>query len=50
LAGAVNLYRGALAGDLLEHTRKEAEQQLAECLKELRRSTRQRGQQMRPRS
>lgn len=36
---AVNLYRSALAGPLLEHTRQEVEQQLAECLAELARST-----------
>jgi hypothetical protein len=36
---AINLYRGALAGPLLEHTRREAEEQLAECLAELSRST-----------
>jgi hypothetical protein len=36
---ACNLYRGALAGPLLEHTRREAEEQLAECLAELSRST-----------
>lgn len=39
LTGAVNLYRGALAGPLLAHTRQEVEQQLAECLAELARST-----------
>src|SRR5262249_20862237 len=39
LTGAVNLYRGALAGPLLEHTRQEVERQLAECLAELSRST-----------
>ena len=31
LTGAVNLYRGALSGPLLEHTRREVEQHLAEC-------------------
>jgi hypothetical protein len=35
LTGAVNLYRAALAGPLLEHTRREVEQQLAECLAEI---------------
>jgi hypothetical protein len=39
LAGAINLYRAALAGPLLEPTRKEAQQQLAECLTELSRLT-----------
>ena len=39
LTGAVNLYRGALAGPLLDHTRQEVEQQLAECLSELSRAT-----------
>src|SRR5947209_4559479 len=32
LAKAINLYRAALAGPLLEHTRKETEQLLAACL------------------
>ncbi len=32
LARAINLYRGALAGSLLENTQKEAEQLLADCL------------------
>jgi hypothetical protein len=36
---AVNLYRGALAGPLQEHTRREVEEQLHECLAELARST-----------
>ncbi len=39
LTGAINLFRGALAGPLLEHTRQEVEQQLAECLAELARTT-----------
>jgi len=39
LTGAVNLFRGALAGPLLEYTRREVEQQLAECLAELARAT-----------
>jgi hypothetical protein len=39
LAGAVNLYRAALAGPLLEHTRRDVEQQLAECLAEIVRTT-----------
>jgi hypothetical protein len=39
LTSAVNLYRGALAGPLLPHTRMEVEQQLAECIAELSRST-----------
>jgi hypothetical protein len=39
LTGAINLYRGALAAPLLEHTRREVEQQLAECLAELSNST-----------
>jgi hypothetical protein len=39
LTGAVNLFRGALAGPLLEHTRREVEQQLAECLTELAHAT-----------
>jgi hypothetical protein len=39
LSAAVNLYRGALAGPLLEHTRQEVVQQLAECLAEISRAT-----------
>jgi hypothetical protein len=39
LTAAVNLYRGALAGPLLEHTRQEVQQQLAECLAEISRAT-----------
>jgi hypothetical protein len=39
LTAAVNLYRGALSGPLLEHTRQEVQQQLAECLTELSRAT-----------
>jgi hypothetical protein len=39
LTAAVNLYRGALAGPLLEHTRQEVTQRLAECLKEISRET-----------
>jgi hypothetical protein len=39
LTGAINLFRGALAGPLLEHTRREVEQHLAECLDELARAT-----------
>lgn len=39
LAAAVNLYRSALAGPLLAHTRREATEQLAECLAELSRLT-----------
>jgi hypothetical protein len=39
LTAAVNLYRSALAGPLLPHTRQEVEQQLAECLADLSRST-----------
>jgi hypothetical protein len=39
LPAAVNLYRGALAGPLLEHTREEVTQQLAECLAEISRAT-----------
>jgi hypothetical protein len=38
LTRAVNLYRGALAGPLLEHTHQEVRQMLAECLAELSRS------------
>jgi hypothetical protein len=38
LIGAVNLYRGALAGPLLERTRREVEKDLAECLAELSRT------------
>ena len=37
-AAAVNLYRSALAGPLLDHTRQEAEGHLAECLEEISRS------------
>ena len=39
LTAAVNLYRGALAGPLLEHTRQEVVQHLAECLAEISRAT-----------
>ncbi len=39
LIGAVNLFRSALSGPLLPHTRQETEQQLAECLAELTQST-----------
>ncbi len=39
LTGAVNLYRGALAGPLLEYTRREVEEQLAECLAEIAHTT-----------
>jgi hypothetical protein len=39
LTGAINLYRGALAGPLLKHTRHEVEKHLAECLAELSRCT-----------
>jgi len=39
LAAAVNFYRAVLAGPLLEHTRQEVQQQLAECLAEIARST-----------
>jgi hypothetical protein len=38
LAKAINLYRAALSGPLLEHTRKETEQHLAACLARFRRS------------
>lgn len=38
LEAAVNLFRGALAGPLLPHTRAEATQHLADCLAELSRS------------
>ncbi len=38
LAKAINLYRAALAGPLPEHTRKETEQFLADCLARLARS------------
>ena len=48
LTGAVNLYRGALAGPLLEHTRQEVKQQLAECLAELSHSTGQPAARRRP--
>jgi hypothetical protein len=36
---AANFLRGALAGPLLEHTRREVEHQLTECLAELSRAT-----------
>jgi hypothetical protein len=39
LTRAANLYRGALAGPLLDHTRNETQQLLAECLDELARET-----------
>jgi hypothetical protein len=39
LTAAVNFYRGALAGPLLEQTRHEVEQQLAECLAEIAHAT-----------
>jgi hypothetical protein len=35
LTAAANLYRGALAGPLLDHTRKDVKTQLENCLKEL---------------
>jgi hypothetical protein len=38
-SSAINLYRGALAAPLLEHTRQEVEQLLGECLAELSRAT-----------
>jgi len=38
-SAAVNLYRSALAGPLLDHTRKEVEQEVAECLSEIARAT-----------
>ncbi len=39
MTAAVNLFRGALAGPLLKHTRQEVEEQLAECLAEISRAT-----------
>jgi hypothetical protein len=39
MTAAVNLYRGALAGPLLKHTRQEVEEQLVECLTEISRAT-----------
>jgi len=39
LTAAANLYRGALAGPLLAHTRPEVEQHLKECLTELARTS-----------
>lgn len=50
--GAINLLRAALAGPLMEHTRREVEQQLAECLDQLSRTSsrstaRRRGEQAR---
>lgn len=39
LTATVNVYRGALAGPLLKHTRLEVEQQLRECLADLSRAT-----------
>jgi hypothetical protein len=39
LTAAANLYRAALAGPLLDHTRQEVEQRLAECLAEISRVT-----------
>ena len=39
LTAAVNLYRGALAGPVLQHTGQEVKQQLAECLAEISRAT-----------
>jgi hypothetical protein len=38
LARAINLYRAALAGPLLEHTRKETEQLIVACLAQFARS------------
>jgi hypothetical protein len=38
LAKAINLYRAALTGPLAEHTRKETEQFLADCLAQFARS------------
>jgi hypothetical protein len=37
-SAAANLYRGALAGPLLKHTRQEVAQLLAECLAEISRA------------
>jgi hypothetical protein len=39
LPAAVNLYRAALSGPLLDHTRQEVTQQLAECLAEIARES-----------
>jgi hypothetical protein len=39
LTAAVNNYRGALSGPLLEHTRQEVVQRLAECLGEISQAT-----------
>jgi hypothetical protein len=39
LTAAVNLYQAALSGPLLEHTRQEVSEQLAECLAEISRVT-----------
>jgi hypothetical protein len=39
LSAAVNCYRGALAGPLLEHTRQEVQQELAQCLAEIAHAT-----------
>jgi homoserine kinase len=35
LGKAINLYRAALAGPLLEHTREETEQKIVDCLAQL---------------
>ncbi len=39
LTAAVNFYRGALAGPLLEHTRQKVEQELEACLAEISHAT-----------
>jgi hypothetical protein len=39
LGKAINLFRAALAGPLLEHTREETEQKIVDCLTQLARST-----------
>ena len=38
-SAAANLFRSALAGPLLDHTRKEIEQQVADCLAEIAHAT-----------
>jgi hypothetical protein len=38
LGKAINLYRAALAGPLLEHTREETEERITDCLAQLARS------------
>ena len=48
LGRAVNLFRAALAGPLRDHTRRDVEAMLTECLRDLTRSTNGPGKKRRP--